>query len=248
MPASPAFTLRRVTAPADPALAAFGRVQAASYSAPEQLIPPQAFAPLLSRRSPEREDRLLVAEDAQGEVIGGTLYALLPEAGAGFNSFMAVSESARGSGVARALQRRTLADLRAVGLAGMFADSVHPSRQSPEEREAEARFGTDPALRRQKLHALGLRTVDLPYWQPVGGPDGGPLKDLDLLYAPQDAADTVPLALVTATLHAYWRPWLGEKRAAQEARALAERAGHLEAVPLLPGTETPGYWRQFQAQ
>ena len=246
MPAAPAFTLRRVTDPADPALPAFGKVQAASYSAPETLIPPQAFAPLISRRSPEREDRLLVAEDARGEVIGGTLYALLPGAGAGFNSFMAVSERARGSGAARALQDWTMNEVREAGLRGMFADSVYPARQTPEETAAERRFGTDPALRRQKLHALGLRTVDLPYWQPVGGPDGGPLKDLDLLYAPLDGADTVPLSLVTATLEAYWRGWLGRERATREARALAERAGHVDTVALLPGTETPGYWHSNQ--
>ncbi len=77
----------------------------------------------------------------------------------------------------------------------------------------------------------------------MGGEDGGPLKDLDLLYCPLDGGDTVPLGLVTRTLEAYWRGWLGPQRARAEAEALSERAGQVERVPLLPATETPGYWR-----
>ena len=102
----------------------------------------------------------------------------------------------------------------------------------------------DPLARRRALHALGYRTVDVPYWQPVGGPDGGPLTDLDLLYAPLDGDhDTaVPTALVTDTMRAYWGGWLGQNRARREAEALAERAG-TGLLDLLPATETPGYWR-----
>jgi len=245
-------TVRRVTDPQDPALAEFGRIQRESYYAPEMLIPPEVFGHLVSGGGRgEREDRILVAEDAGGRVLGGTVYHLLP--GAGFNSFLAVAREARGQGVGRALHRATLADVRERGLPGIFADSVFPERQDAADREAEARTGIDPAARRRVLHALGLRTVDVPYWQPVGGPDGGPLTDLDLLFHPLpshplnshplDGAATVPTALVTATLRAYWSAWLGEKRARREAEALAERAGH-DTLPLLPATETPGYWRE----
>ena len=233
--------IRRVTDPQDPALAAFGRLQEEVYYAPDMLIPPAAFPRLLAGGQGERQDRILVAEQG-GEVVGGTIYSLLPAAG--FNSFMGVSRAAQGQGAGRALHAASLADVRAAGLPGMFADSVHVSRQSAAEREAEARSGSDPLTRRQQLHALGLRTVDVPYWQPVGGEDGGPLKDLDLLYCPLDGGETVPLALVTRTMEAYWRGWLGPQRAAAEARALAERAGNAERVHLLPGTETPGYWAQ----
>lgn len=246
----PAFTLRHVTDPDDPAIAAFGRVQEASYYAPEMLIPPEVFAQLVTRRSPEREDRLLVAQTQGGEVLGGTLYALLPLPGslrgAGFNSFMAVTRAVRGLGVGRALHDETLRVVRESGLAGLFADSVHPSRQSAEDRAAEAATSVDPAGRRAALHALGLRTVDIPYWQPVGGPDGGPLTDLDLLYQPACPSQTVPLALVTGILRAYWTGWLGQERAQAEARALAERAGNVENVPLLPGTGTATWWGEGQ--
>ena len=243
----PTFQLRHVTDPGDPAIAAFGRVQEASYYAPDMLIPPEVFGHLITRRDPAREDRLLVAQTPDGEVLGGTLYALLPlpgdVRGAVFNSFMAVTRAARGLGVGRALHRATLDGARQAGLRGVFADSVHPSRQDAADRAAEAATGVDPAARRAALHALGLRTVDLPYWQPVGGPDGGPLTDLDLLYHPLNPDDrSVPLALVTGVLRAYWTGWLGEERAQAEAQALAGRAGNAERVELLAGTDTPAYW------
>lgn len=244
------FTLRHVTDPGDPAIAAFGRVQEASYYAPDMLIPPEVFAQLITRRSPQREDRLLVAQTPGGEVLGGTLYALLPlpgdVRGAGFNSFMAVTRAARGLGVGRALHSEALRVVQAAGLAGMFADSVHPGRQSAEDRAAEAATGVDPVQRRAALHALGLRTVDVPYWQPVGGPDGGPLTDLDLLYQPVQPAGRVPLALVTGVLRAYWSGWLGEGRAQAEAQALADRAGHVQDAPLLPDTSTATWWNEGQ--
>lgn len=241
MPA-PSLTLRRVTDPGDPALAAFGRIQAASYYAPDMLIPPEYFPQLIAGGRAGRKDRLVVAE-LGGEVVGGTLYSLL--SGAGFNSFMGVAPGMQGRGVGRALHVASLEDVRAAGLPGLFADSVFAARQSEAERHAEIQTGSDPVVRRQQLHALGLRTVDLPYWQPVGGEDGGPLKDLDLLYCPLDGADTVDtvaLALVTQTMQDYWRAWLGPERARAEALALAERAGNGERVGLLPATETPGYW------
>ena len=242
MPVS--LTVRRVTDPQDPALAAFGRIQEASYYAPDMLIPPSAFPRLLAGNREGRADRILVAELGDegmgGEVVGGTIYSLLPAAA--FSSFMGVAPGMQGRGVGRALHAASLEDVRAAGLPGIFADSVFAARQSEAERRAEAATGSDPIARRQQLHRLGLRTVDVPYWQPVGGPDGGPLKDLDLLYCPLEGADTVPLALVTQTMEAYWRGWLGPERARTEALALAERAGNVERVGLLPGTETPGYW------
>ena len=258
-PADLPVRVRRVTDPHDPALAAFGQIQEASYYAPDTLIPPEVFGHLLRRTSGPREDRILVAEtpgragsggEVPGwEVLGGTVYSLLRGpgeggSGAAFNSFLGVSPAAQGRGVGRALSQQVLEDVRAAGLAGMFADSVYGERQSAQERAAEARTGTDPLTRRRALHALGLRTVDVPYWQPVGGPDGGPLQDLDLLYQPADARDTVPLALVTATLRGYWSGWLGQERAAHEAEALAERAGHVPTLRLRPATETASYWHR----
>ncbi|MEW6421865.1 MAG: GNAT family N-acetyltransferase [Deinococcota bacterium] len=236
------ITVRHITDPHDAALTAFGRIQEESYYAPDMLIPPSAFPHLVvgGDRRP-REDRILVAEDAAGRVLGGTVFHLLP--GAAFSSFLAVAPEARGQGISRALHSARLEAVRTCGLAGLFADSVFAGRQDAQDREAEARAGTDAVTRRCALHALGYRTVDVPYWQPVGGPNGGPLTDLDLLYHPLNGAASVPTALVTGTLRAYWTAWLGQDRAKKEAEALAERAGS-DTLALLPATETPRFWRK----
>ncbi|WP_161883379.1 GNAT family N-acetyltransferase [Deinococcus alpinitundrae] len=234
-------TARRVTDPSDPALSAFGRIQEASYYAPDMLIPAEYFGQMIAQTgrdqaSDGRENVILVAENG-GEVIGGTLFHLLPS-GAGFSSFMGVAQSARGTGAASALHVARMQIIREAGLAGVFADAVHVETLSAADLAAEVRVGSDPQLRRVKLGALGFRTVDIPYWQPVGGPDGGPLMDLDLLYCPLTPADRVPLQLVSETMRAYWQSWLGTERARREAEALAGRSG-ADPVALLPAPQRP---------
>ncbi|MFC4424942.1 GNAT family N-acetyltransferase [Deinococcus navajonensis] len=232
--------VRQVTDPSDPALAAFGQIQDRSYYDPESLIPPAAFPHMLRRQGGERQNRIVVAENAQGQVVGGSIYHLLPQAA--FSSFVAVAPEARGQGVGRALHAARLADVRGAGLAGLFADSVFAGRQTAQAQAAEERVGPGAVARRRALHALGYRTVDVPYWQPVGGPDGGPIKDLDLLFHPLEPAEVVPAALVAGTMQSYWEGWLGAVRAQHEAQALADRGG-TDEFRLLPATETPGYWR-----
>ena len=230
------LSVRRVTDPRDLALSAFGRIQEASYYAPDMLIPAEYFGQMISPQDDERQNVILVAESG-GEVVGGTLFHLLA-GGAGFSSFMGVGQSARGTGAARALHTARMQVIRQAGLAGVFADAVHVDTLSAADLAAEARVGSDPQLRRLKLGALGFRTVDIAYWQPVGGPDGGPLMDLDLLYCPLEPASSVPLHLVSETIRAYWQGWLGPDRARREAGALAERSG-ADLVALLPATQRP---------
>ena len=234
IPSSSAFTVRRVSDPADPALVAFGHLQEAVYYQPDMLIPASAFGPMIAGQAGRRN--VIVVAEQNGEVVGGTLFHLLGQAA--FSSFMGVSRSVRGSGVARALHQARLDVVRRSGGAGVFADAVHVSALSDAELAAEAQVGSDPRQRRLKLGGLGFFTVDAPYWQPVGGPDGGPLTDLDLLYCPLEPGLSVPLALVTATLETYWQGWLGPKRAAREAQALAERTGH-DSVALLSASQRP---------
>ena len=233
-------TARRIADPHDPALSAFGRIQEASYYAPDMLIPASYFGQMIAQTGGNRSNVILVAEDA-GEVVGGTLFHLL-ESGAGFSSFMGVAQAARGTGVARALHTARMDIIRQAGAAGVFADAVHVSALGASELAAEARVGSDPVLRRLKLGGLGFGTVDALYWQPVGGPEGGPLMDLDLLYCPLESAQSVPLKLVTDTLRAYWQSWLGPERAGAEAQALAQRTGQ-DPVPLLPAAERPHAFR-----
>jgi GNAT superfamily N-acetyltransferase len=233
-PSASTSRVRRVSDPADPALVAFGRIQEAVYYEPDMLIPPSYFGQMIAGQG-ERRNVILVAE-INGAVVGGTLFHLL--GAAAFSSFMGVSRAARGTGVARALHQARLEIVRADGGAGVFADAVHASALSDAELAAEESVGSDPRQRRLKLGGLGFFTVDAPYWQPVGGPDGGPLTDLDLLYCPLEASSTVALPLVTGTLETYWQGWLGPERAAREAQALAGRTGH-DPVDLLPASERP---------
>ena len=51
---------------------------------------------------------------------------------------------------------------------------------------------------------------------------------------------------MTGILRAYWTGWLGTDRAQAEAQALADRAGHAQDVPLLPGTSTATWWSEGQ--
>ena len=233
-------SIRAVTDPAYPAIPAFGAVQERAYFEPDMLIPAQYIAHMLARPGATRRDTLLVAEDEAGTVVGGTLFHYLPDAGTGFSSFLGVDASARGQGVARALNDARRETLQQQGAAGVFIDVVNPERLSAEQREAEAGVGSDPHARRAAFHALGFRTVDVRYEQPVGGENGGPVTDMDLLYQPfSGTGESVPAALVAGTMRAYWTPWLGASRAARHAQELQDRAGGRELIPLLPATASP---------
>lgn len=231
---APDVTVRRVTSAADPAIEAFGDLQSRVYFDPDALIPARYIGFMLQGRGGERQNVLLVAERA-GRVIGGTLFHFLAAANTGFSSFMAVAPDARGTGVARALHEARFATLREASptLHGVFIDVVAPERLADEERSAEARVGMDPRARRAIFARLGFRQVDVRYEQPVGGEDGGPVTNMDLLYCPSSPAVDVAVDVVVNTMRAYWSPWLGEAAARRHADALRERAGERPRLALL---------------
>ena len=239
--------IRRVLSGDDPAIRAFGELQEAVYFEPDMLIPARYIAQMLSGAG-ECRNVLLVAEDDAGTVIGGSVFHYLGSAGTGFSSFLGVALGQRERGVARALHQArwtTLAELSGGACRALFIDVVNPARESAEQRALEAAAGSDALVRRRSFHALGFRTVDLPYVQPVGGddpaqPGGGPVTDMDLLaYLPRDPP-RLPAALVSATMRAYWTPWLGHRRAEQEAARLEAGAGGQAEVALLAAWEGPG--------
>lgn len=230
---APDVTVRRVTSANDAAIEAFGELQSRVYFDPDALIPARYIGFMLQGRG-ERENVLLVAERA-GQVIGGTLFHFLAAANTGFSSFMAVSPVARGTGVARALHEARFAALREASptLHGVFIDVVAPERLADEERAAEARVGMDPRARRAIFARLGFRQVDVRYEQPVGGEDGGPVTNMDLLYCPSSPAEDVAVDVVVNTMRAYWSPWLGAEAARRHADALRARAGKRDRLALL---------------
>jgi GNAT superfamily N-acetyltransferase len=223
-------------------------MQREAYFAPETLIPGEYIPHILGAETGTRRNFLLVAE-RDGQVIGGALFHWLAEAGSGFSSFMGVDRRLRGQGIARRLHQERFRVLdRAAGghVAGVFIDVVNPTRMSKEDLRREQRAGSDPWQRRQTFARLGFGQVDIRYEQPVGGPNGGPVTILDLLYCPHEPADSVPTALVVATMRAYWSPWLGRaaERHARELEARAHgatRLALLSPVPPRPVTDDPPY-------
>lgn len=222
---TPDVTVRRVTSASDAAIEAFGELQNRVYFEPDALIPARYIGFMLQGRGGERENFLIVAERA-GRVVGGTLFHFLGAADTGFSSFMAVAPEARGAGVARALHDARFAALREASatIRGVFIDVVAPERLGDEERAAEARVGMDPRARRAIFARLGFRRVDVRYEQPVGGEDGGPVTNMDLLFCPAEPAEEVDVELVVATMRAYWSPWLGAPAAERHADELRRRA------------------------
>jgi GNAT superfamily N-acetyltransferase len=229
-------TVREVTDSHDPAIAGFGRMQEAAYFAPETLIPGRYIPQLLvgEGQTGARRNFLLVAEQ-DGQVVGGALFHWLAEAGSGFSSFLGVDARLRGHGIARRLHDKRFAVLDAAAgrpVPGVFIDVVNPARLSADDLARETLAGSDPWTRRRAFGHLGFRQVDIQYEQPVGGPNGGPVTILDLLYCPRRPAESVATDLVVKTMRAYWSPWLGE-RAAVHAETLRSRAHGQTSLGLL---------------
>jgi hypothetical protein len=230
--------VREVTDPEDPAIEGFGAMQNAAYFAPETLIPAQYIPRMLAAETGTRRNFLIVAE-VDGRVVGGALFHWLADAGSGFSSFLGVARDVRRHGIARQLHelRFRILDRAAGGRAqGVFIDVVNPTRLSEAELQRERNAGSDPWGRRGAFERLGFRQVDIRYEQPVGGPDGGPVTILDLLYCPHAPADVVATRLVVATMRAYWSPWLGASAEghARELEARARGAAQLALISPVP--------------
>jgi GNAT superfamily N-acetyltransferase len=231
--------VREVQDSHDAAIVGFGQMQEAAYFAPETLIPARYIPQLLTGRGePVRLNFLLVAE-LDGRVVGGTLFHWLATAGVGFSSFMGVARELRGQGIGRRLHEQRFVVLdRGAGrrVPGVFIDVVSPIRMSAADRERERTVGSDPWDRRHAFAHLGFRQVDIRYQQPVGGPDGGPVTILDLLFCPREprSENAIPTALVMATMEAYWSGWMGEPAAHRYALELAGRADGRSALALIP--------------
>jgi GNAT superfamily N-acetyltransferase len=246
--------IREVTDPEDAAIDGFGRMQEAAYFAPETLIPSQYIPRMLAAETPspqafsdgEREQgrrNFLIVAEMDGRVVGGALFHWLADAGTGFSSFLGVARDARRQGIARGLHEERLRILdRAAGghVAGVFIDVVNPTRLSPRELERERQAGSDPWDRRRAFEHLGFKQVDIRYEQPVGGPGGGPVTILDLLFYPHAPAASVPTRLVVATMRAYWSPWLRDS-AERHARELEARAGGAARLALISPVPPPGH-------
>jgi GNAT superfamily N-acetyltransferase len=240
------LVIREVTDPHDAAIEGFGEMQNAAYFAPETLIPARFVPRLLEWTPADARRNFLIVAESDGRVVGGALFHWLADAGSGFSSFLGVAREFRRQGIARRLHEERFKILdRAAGarVPGVFIDVVNPTRLSPEELERERRVGSNPWERRFAFERMGFSQVDIRYEQPVGGPNGGPVTILDLLFCPREPQATLPTRLVVATMRAYWSGWLGDD-AAKYARELAARAGgatELALISPVPPASDPPY-------
>ena len=219
--------LRRITDPLDPAIASFGVLQEATYFDAEMLIPASIIGQMLQWSDSSRSNHLLVLEDA-GHVVAGTLFHYLAKPKIGFSSYLAVAADLRGQGLARRLHDARAALLEEVSsgaCSGVLIDVVNPARLSADELESERSVGSDPVNRLQVFSSLGFKRVGIGYEQPVGGENGGPVTNMDLLFCPREPVDSVSTALIVAAMLEFWTPWLGRKAAQAAAKALEARAG-----------------------
>ncbi len=232
--------LRRITTADDPAIASFGDLQERTYFEPDMLIPASIIGQMLEWSNHDRENILLVLEDAE-RVVAGTLFHFLRNTNVGFSSYLAVDQDFRGQGLARRLHQARFEVLDEVSgkmVKGLFIDVVNPDRLLNEELELEHSVGSDPNTRLKAFASLGFKQVDVRYEQPVGGENGGAVTNMDLLFCPREALTSIPTKLVTETMRTYWTPWLGAKMAVLESKKLEARAGGQEIalVPLMEVT------------
>jgi GNAT superfamily N-acetyltransferase len=228
--------LRRITTTDDPAIASFGALQERTYFEPDMLIPASIIGQMLGWSNLDRQNVLLVLEEA-GRVVAGTLFHYLRQINVGFSSYLVVDQDFRGQGLARQLHQarfRVLDEISGEMVKGLFIDVVNPARLSKPELELEHSVGSDPSTRLKAFASLGFKRVDVRYEQPVGGENGGAVTNMDLLFCPRDAAISIPTSLVTETMRTYWTPWLGAKMAVLESKKLETRANaeHVALVSL----------------
>jgi hypothetical protein len=242
----PAYHTRRITDPDDAAIAEFGLLQDQTYFEPEMLIPARYIRHLLAQQVPERHNMLLIVEDAAGSLVAGSLFHYFKEPNLGFSSYLGVINSARGRGLARMIHNERFVWLDEAAqtagydhVLGVVIDVLNPNRLSAEDIAREHQAGSDPVLRRQVFGHLGFSQLALRYEQPVGGPNGGPVTTMDLLFAPhpsQTRPQSLPMTLIERLMLAYWTPWigLGPQGAPAAAAALAARADGLEIALVSP--------------
>jgi GNAT superfamily N-acetyltransferase len=231
-------TIRRVTDHNDAAIGRFGLLQDQTYFEPDSLIPARYIAEMLRDNHGTRYNMLLVAENNAGAVVAGTFFHYLAAANIGFSSYLAVMPALRGQGLARQLHNQRFALLDQVAqqadkpqVAGLLIDVVAPERLNAHEQAAERVLSFDATARRRAFARMGFMQLAVAYQQPSGGPNGGPITNMDLLFAPHPGANKaswVATATICTAMLAYWTPWLGLKRAQAAAQALAERANGVE--------------------
>lgn len=239
-------TLAQIRYPGDPALAALHRLMVEVFVDPNLVFGLDRLQEFLrGGRAPDRFFHILTVRRGQ-QVLGGTIFSYLPDAGCGFSEYVMLAAAARGLGLGRALfeeRRRILdADAAACGqsrCAGLFIETESPVRTPPEILAEEAAVSLDPWERWRVFAHLGFRRCDCPYIHVPLGPAQEPVDYLDLLFAPWTPAGppAVPSARIRATLAPMWRRWAPHRLA--EAQSRFDRLVGDRDVALFPLFQSP---------
>lgn len=211
---STSLTIRDIHDPKDPSVPAFIHLLHRVFADASLISPREKFEGWIARRnSGARRFHLLVAE-ADGQVVGGTMFSYMPAADTGLSELIAVDPARRGLGLARRLFDARLETLRADAAAcggilrGLLVEVANPDRLSPAAYQAEVNAGIDPRERRRIMAHLGFRQLDMVYLPPPFAPGQPQVDYLDLLFLPLDAEldrrGAVPPSLIIDTLRPMW--------------------------------------------
>jgi GNAT superfamily N-acetyltransferase len=236
-----------ITRPDDPRLAAFAALLERTFADPDSVLGLDRLREFLSDSESARSFRVLVADNADGQVVGGCVFSYVPKTNCGFSEYLVLEPGRRGQGLGRQLfdRRREILD----GLAhahgqlrcrGLFIEADSPVRLPPSLLEAERDSAMDPVERLRIFGHFGFRRVDVPYFQPPLARDKSVVEYLDLLFAPSPWTEPIgvlPVALIVETLAPIWTAWTSASAAARYLQELQARIGAAQLVALEPLSE-----------
>jgi GNAT superfamily N-acetyltransferase len=190
-----------------------------------------------------RQFCVVVAEDEDRVVLGGTVFSYVLASNCGFSEYLVARKERHGQGLGRRLfeTRRAVLDELAreigqPGCRGLFIEADNPLRTPADLQARERETAMDASTRLRLFAHLGFRRVDIAYTQPPLGPGKQPVTYLDLLFAPWDEfvrqQHSVPADWVTETLCPIWESW-AQGHASRACQELRHRLGQ-SSVTLIP--------------
>jgi GNAT superfamily N-acetyltransferase len=190
-----------------------------------------------------RQFCVVVAENEDGVVLGGTVFSYVVASNCGFSEYLVAWKERRSQGLGRKLfeARRVVLDElarahRQPRCLGLFIEADNPERTPAELQTRERETAMDARTRQRLFTHLGFLRVDIAYTQPPLGPGKQPVAYLDLLFAPWDEfvrqEHSVPADWVAETLCPIWETW-APGQASRACQELRQRLGQ-SAVALIP--------------
>ena len=182
---------------------------------------------------------IIVAVDAEGEPVGGSISDFLDEPNAGVIEFLFINPERRLKGLGRRLLEETERMLHhsAQRRRGRSLDWVIGEIDDP-FRCASHLSAFDPFSRAQVWHRWGYRRIDFPYVQPALSAEQSPVRTL-LLVAKTCSprfTDSIPSAQVRLVIHEYlrWAMRIAGPDANTEYREMAAYLSRHDSIELIP--------------